>query len=114
MVVSKRMDIQCSNCGTCTPPSGDTLLSKWCTMFVISPATMQQYVNSAASYRLMMEARKISRGNSSSEECEDILVAQRRQIQPHLMLAVLQQTINFQRPTASPPPVVTPVRNFTQ
>lgn len=40
-----------------------------------------------------------SGGNSGSEECDDMLVALRRQIQPHLMLAALQQTSNFQ-PTA--------------
>lgn len=40
-----------------------------------------------------------SGGNSGSEECDDMLVALRRQIQPHLMLAALQQTSSFQSPT---------------
>uniref|UniRef100_A0A1B6ENQ3 Uncharacterized protein n=2 Tax=Cuerna arida TaxID=1464854 RepID=A0A1B6ENQ3_9HEMI len=145
--LAKRMDLQCSNCGTRTTtiwrrnPLGEMVCNACGLYFKLHninrPATMRRDTIHTRRRRPRGDKRtkagknntlppasthtseagssgNNSGGNSGSEECDDMLVALRRQIQPHLMLAALQQSTNFQRPTASPPPVVSPVRNFTR
>ncbi|RZF39008.1 hypothetical protein LSTR_LSTR014725 [Laodelphax striatellus] len=119
--LATRMDSACTNCGTRTTtiwrrnPLGEMVCNA-CGLYyklhnVNRPATMRR--DTIHTRRRRPKGEKImsrrnskkansdcaSGGNSGSDECcDDMLAALRRQIQPHLMLAALQQ----QSPPFSP------------
>lgn len=113
--LAKRVDLACSNCGTRTTtiwrrnPLGERVCNACGLYFklhnVNRPATMRRDTIHTRRRRPRGDKRTrhnkkaasecTSGGNSGSEECDDMLVALRRQIQPHLMLAALQQTSSY-------------------
>uniref|UniRef100_A0A0A9WJ18 GATA-binding factor A n=2 Tax=Lygus hesperus TaxID=30085 RepID=A0A0A9WJ18_LYGHE len=119
--VPKRVQVACSNCGTRTTtiwrrnPNGEMVCNA-CGLYyklhnVNRPATMRRDTIHTRRRRPKSDNPRSkstksptdcvsSGGNSGSEECDDMLAALRRQIQPTIMMAALQQHVSS--PVASP------------